>query len=72
MQRRGPTRLHINPLYVPHCDSHKMGYRSKEEALSNAEAVMAEGHVKPGCHITPYRCDRCGDWHLFNRRIIFK
>lgn len=48
----------------------KLGYVGKADALDAAERVMEQGRVSPGCHITPYLCTLCGDWHLYNRRIV--
>lgn len=31
---------------------------------------MQHGRVNPGCHITPYQCDECREWHLANRVIV--
>ena len=52
------------------CESQKIGYASKEAALGGAEASMLKGLVQPGCHLTPYLCVQCDEWHLFNRRIV--
>ncbi len=65
-----PTRWSVNPLRVTHCESQKMGYDSYDEALTAAERMMELGHVNPGCHITPYECDRCSSWHVGNRVIV--
>lgn len=67
------TRLHINlRQQLPiKCDSRKVGLPTKDAALNLAERLMDQGKVDPGCHITPYLCDRCGEWHVTNRRIVF-
>jgi hypothetical protein len=52
------------------CESRKFGYPTKAAALDGAELLMEKGRVDPGCHITPYLCDDCGDWHVYNRRIV--
>lgn len=52
------------------CQSQKVGYRTRQEALDQAEQMMAADHVQPGCHITPYACQDCGAWHVANRRIV--
>lgn len=52
------------------CTTFKAGYPTYAAALDGAERLMEMGHVKPGCHITPYRCDRCPEWHLYNRVIV--
>jgi hypothetical protein len=38
--------------------------------LDAAEAMMLAGKVKRGCHITPYTCDACGEWHVGNKVIV--
>ncbi len=48
----------------------KIGYETYDDALTAAELQMDSGAVKPGCHITPYRCDDCGAFHLWNRVIV--
>jgi hypothetical protein len=67
------TRLSIDPVktLLSKCDSKKIGYRTFCEALDQAEAFMRLGRVHVGCHLTPYRCAACGDYHLFNRKIEF-
>lgn len=75
MGHRRPTRLKITSRMLgttayPRCTSGKAGYRDRAAALDQAEALMAQGTVQPRCHLTPYRCDRCGEWHLYNRRVI--
>lgn len=52
------------------CASRKICYRNKAVALDAAELLMEAGRVDPGCHITPYLCADCGDWHVYNRRIV--
>jgi hypothetical protein len=65
------TRRHLNPRRVTRrCESQKVSYPTYEEALVGAEHMMDQGRVDPGCHITPYRCDRCGQWHVANRVIV--
>lgn len=53
------------------CETHKVAYATKAEALDGAERLMQMGHVLPGCHITPYVCRSCGRWHVYNRQIVF-
>lgn len=67
-----PTRGHLDVAhqYLERCDTHKRGYPSKAAALDVAEMMMEEGHVNPGCHITPYLCPTCHEWHVANRRIV--
>lgn len=66
------TRLHV-PIAHRHlrkCPSEKIGYPHKGAALDAAEVMMRQDRVNPGCHITPYSCDECGEWHVRNRRIV--
>jgi len=66
------TRLHLHPERdrFSRCTSLKIGYGSHREAFDAAEQQMEDGRVHPGCHITPYRCNECGQWHVYNRRIV--
>ena len=70
-----PTRKRIVPErernYLSKCSSLKTGFPTKREALDHAEDLMELGRVKPGCHLTPYLCDECHDWHVYNRTIVF-
>ena len=50
--------------------SQKACYPTKLIALDAAEVMMEKGWVHPGCHITPYRCPDCGQWHVGNRQIV--
>lgn len=52
------------------CESQKVGYATRDEALTVAERMMDMGKVNPGCHITPYLCGECGEWHVANRVIV--
>lgn len=52
------------------CESAKVCFPDKEHALTASEQQMAQGRVLPGCHLTPYRCDRCSYWHLANKIIV--
>lgn len=67
-----PTRLHLDVTHqhLMRCVAMKRGYVTRAQALDVAEAQMDEGRVKPGCHITPYLCEHCGEWHLCNRVIV--
>lgn len=67
-----PTRLRLDVAhqYLERCATHKRGFPSKAAALDVAEQMMEDGFVQPGCHITPYRCDVCGEWHVCNRVIV--
>lgn len=67
-----PTRqkVRLRDVGVRRCESLKVGYGSYDEALQAAELMMLEGRVDPGCHITPYACDRCPEYHVANRRIV--
>lgn len=53
------------------CESRKLGLKSKRDAIDHAESLMEKGFVNAGCHLTPYKCEICGDWHIFNRKIRF-
>lgn len=55
---------------LPRCRSLKVSYTSKDEALTIAERMMLQDLVNPGCHITPYLCDWCGQWHVKNKMIV--
>lgn len=65
-----PTRAHLDPERVRRCVSQKVGFANYSEALSAAELMMLKGLCYEGCHITPYDCELCGEWHLFNRVIV--
>lgn len=69
-----PTRLHIDGQRdaFRKCASQKVGYATFDEALSGAEWLMEQGRVDPGCHITPYPCADCGEWHVANRRVVWR
>ena len=68
-----PTRhtVDLRGLDMVKCDSMKVGFPTYDAALTAAERLMELGRVKPGCHITPYECDRCGEWHVYNRIVIW-
>ena len=67
-----PTRAHVDVAHqwLERCPTHKRGYPSHAVALDIAEQMMDAGDVKPGCHITPYQCPSCGEWHVANRVIV--
>jgi hypothetical protein len=66
------TRLRRRGDVVPNrCTSQKTSYANYSEALTAAEQIMERGHVTRGCHITPYLCDSCDRWHVWNRPIVF-
>lgn len=65
-----PTRQRVRPDDAVRCTTQKRGYRTKADALDAAERMMQAGRVKPGCHITPYACVACGEWHVANRVIV--
>jgi len=67
-----PTRLRVSlrSMGFRRCESQKVGYATRAEALIAAERTMDAGQVKPGCHITPYECQDCGEWHVANRVIV--
>ena len=56
--------------YFRKCESQKVGYATYAQALDGAERLMEKGHVRPGCHITPYECKLCREWHVGNRQIV--
>ncbi len=68
--KRQPTRLKVNLKRLIRCATRKIGFATKGQALDVAELMMEQGHVSPGCHITPYECDECGQWHVSNRVIV--
>ncbi len=67
-----PTRKRIDPddLAIKCEASLKVGYQTRQQALDGAERAMDAGRVSPGCHLTPYLCDDCGEYHVHNRRIV--
>lgn len=54
------------------CTSQKVCYIDYQDALNAAELNMERVGCPPGCHLTPYHCDRCRWWHIFTRRIVFR
>lgn len=70
-----PTRQHIDLRdlggAVRRCSTQKIGYRTRDDALTAAERMMEAGKVRPGCHMTPYVCEECGEFHVANRIIVF-
>lgn len=67
-----PTRLHVSTRGsgFRKCISQKVGYLDYAGALDAAELMMELGKVNPGCHITPYPCEDCGEWHVANKVIV--
>lgn len=67
-----PTRQRISvaSFGFRRCESQKVGFSTYDEALTVAERMMDANKVKPGCHITPYVCDRCGEYHVANCIIV--
>lgn len=67
-----PTRQRINiaSSEFRRCESQKVGFATYDAALFAAERMMEANKVKPCCHITPYLCDRCGEFHVANRVIV--
>ena len=65
-----PTRLKVNLDMIRACESQKVAFPTYASAFDAAERLMQLGHVKPGCHITPYVCQDCGHWHVRNRVIV--
>ncbi len=57
-------------LTTRRCESQKVGYLTRSDALEGAETAMLKGYVSPGCHLTPYACGQCQQWHLYNRVIV--
>jgi hypothetical protein len=72
MMASRPTRSHRlgQRDHFSRCETFKVGYADYGQALDGAERLMEKGYVRPGCHITPYACDRCGEWHVANRIIV--
>ena len=67
-----PTRQRIRVDHLARkCESMKVSFATRDEALAACEQQMDAGRVSPGCHITPYRCERCGLWHMANKQIVF-
>lgn len=68
-----PTRQKVNlrDLGVRRCASQKVGFSTYEDALQAAEKMMLAGKVDPGCHLTPYACEECPEWHVANRIIVW-
>lgn len=52
------------------CESGKVAYDTRDDALTGADTAMMADLVKPGCHLMPYECEDCGRWHVRNQRII--
>jgi hypothetical protein len=68
---RTRTRWHLDPARIyRRCVSQKVSFRTRQDALDRAERQMEAGQVNPGCHIVPYECPDCGQWHLTNRIIV--
>lgn len=67
-----PTRGKVRERsgFFRKCVSQKVGYATHDEAWTAAEAAMEAGRVSPGCHLTPYECGDCQDWHIRNRVIV--
>lgn len=67
-----PSRARVNPngRNFRRCVSQKIGFPTYGAALDAAERLMLQGRVNPGCHITPYACESCGEWHVANRIIV--
>lgn len=69
-----PTRQRIDPQsFTAHrtCETGKVRFDFHFQALDAAEFLMDKGMVDPGCHQTPYPCQKCGGWHVGNRVIVF-
>ena len=57
-------------MTVPLCETQQVAYATHADALDACEAQMAAGHVAPGCHIMPVRCNICGAWHARPQQIV--
>ena len=68
--RHTRKRVRVRDSGFRRCESMKVGYPSREEAWTVAEQQMECGQVKPGCHLTPYQCGLCDEWHVGNRVIV--
>jgi hypothetical protein len=55
---------------APPCETRQVAYATHDDALEACEAQMAAGHVAPGCHIMPVRCNVCGAWHTRPQQIV--
>lgn len=67
-----PTRQHLDLVRVTRrCESQKVCFLDYAEAHTAAERLMDLGKVLPGCHISPYECDRCSYWHVANKKVVF-
>lgn len=65
------TRRHLDPARIHRrCESQKLCYVTKSEALDAAEMQMLRGAVRVGCHVVPFQCERCAYWHLRNKVLI--
>lgn len=66
-----PTRQRLRGDQIRRrCETFKVGFATREDALAGCEQAMDKGLVSPGCHLMPYLCDRCGEWHMRNHRIV--
>lgn len=67
-----PTRWSVTERWIGYrrCESQKVSYDAKDDALTAAERMMDAGRVRVGCHITPYLCPDCDRWHVANRVIV--
>lgn len=68
--RPSRQKVHLRFLGARRCVSEKVGYDSYEAALQAAELMMLQDKAAPGCHITPYRCQECPEWHVYTKRIV--
>lgn len=65
------TRQHVRvDRLMRKCESFKVGYATRALALDACEAGMLAGRVSPGCHLMPYACDLCGEWHMRNVQVV--
>lgn len=67
-----PTRMSVRVDRLSRkCETLKISYATRAEALDGCEQAMEADRVHPGCHLMPYECDACGEWHIRNHRIVF-
>ena len=70
-RQRSRVRKKIDPQRIDRrCETLKICYLTKADALDAVEGQMLQGRVSPGCHLMPYECDQCRYWHIANRQIV--
>jgi hypothetical protein len=66
-----PSRMRVRvDRLMRRCSTFKVGYATRAEALDACEAGMLAGRVSPGCHLMPYACDLCSQWHMRNVQVV--